>query len=118
MSTKVKSFDVAKMVIDEASSQFGSLWALSDTKLDIFKQYCDCIDDMVDEFGATAISVDVDDINMTIDVAFECPELILEDSRHHFFDLVERSERLSISLGEGNDSIVVKFTFPKLWELA
>ena len=62
---QLKCFDIAEMVIDEATNQFFPIWIVNDDKKEIFKQYCDVLDSISEEFDGEAFEVDVDDVKMT-----------------------------------------------------
>ncbi|MBR0156337.1 MAG: hypothetical protein IJM20_02315 [Clostridia bacterium] len=115
MSNKVKCFNVVKMVTDEATSQFGPGWTECEDRVDILRQYCEYIDKVAEEANAEAFEVEVDDIEMTIDVKMECPDLVIENASHAFYDLAERALKLSFAVSKETGNLVVGFTFPSIW---
>lgn len=113
----IKCFNIAKAVIDEASDQFGRSWAPRADKLAILKQYCEAIDELAEEFAAEAFDVEVDNVQMTIGIAVECPDMTIESKSHVFYELLERAISVSYSVSpEGN--LVIKFVFPSIWDRA
>lgn len=110
----INSFDVAEMVIEEATKQFGPLWSLNAENFDIFKQYCFAIDSFIEEIESNGIEISVDDTVMTISVVVFCKNATLLKSSK-FFLLAERASRISVSLDENND-LKFEFVFPSLWD--
>lgn len=112
---ELKCFNVASLVIDEATEQFSPLWKVDKEKLTIFNQYCTVIDELVNEFGGLELTVDVDDIKLTISIEVVCEDITIQESKHRFYDLAERAIELSFMKSEDGD-VVVRFVFPSIWE--
>lgn len=113
----IRCFDVASPVVKEATKQFGSLWELNPESYDIFKQYCSAIDAMAEEFGGESFEVEVDDTKMTVSISLECFDMQLYNTKHNFYQLTERALKFNFYSSKDNN-LVVKFTFPSLWERA
>lgn len=113
----VKCFDVAEMVINEANERFAPLWKVNDEDLDVFREYCEAVDTLAEEFDGESYEVEVDELNMNITVALECDEIEITSPDHVFYDLLERAVAVAMS-ASGPDTMKVKFTFPSLWERA
>ena len=110
----MNSFDVAEMVIEEATKQFSPLWSLNAENFDIFKQYCFAIDYFIEEIESNGIEISVDEIRMTVSVVVFCKNAtLLKNSK--FFLLAERTSHVSVSLDENND-LKFEFVFPSLWD--
>jgi hypothetical protein len=112
---KIKCFDIAEMVIDEATKQFKHLAILDNDRVDILKDYCDAIDNLSDEFDGTEINVSVDSINGFVIITLTCEEIIIERISHMFYELVERTVSLKF-YETNNGKLNVEFTFPSLWK--
>lgn len=111
----IKCFDVASMVIDDATERFSPLWKPNSERLDIFKEYCDAIDKLSKEFDGESFEVEVDEISLEITVSLECDEVIIESSNHILYELAKRTVKYGFSVSdEGN--LLVKFVFPSLWD--
>lgn len=110
----VKCFDAVSMVVEEASKQFSPLWELDTESYDILKQYCSVIDSLAEEFDGESFDVSVDDIKMTIGIALECPDIVIESTSHNFYKLAQRSNSVSFSVTE-DGNLNVEFTFPSVW---
>lgn len=113
----VKCFDVASMVIEDASERFKPIWKINNEHLDVFKQYCEAIDSFAGEFEGKSYDVEVDEIKMDITIALECDEIIIENENHVLYELAKRSIRFGFSVSE-DGNLIVKFVFPSLWERA
>lgn len=111
---ELKCFNVASLVIDEATEQFSPLWKIDKEKLTIFKQYCAVIDELVNEFDGLELTVDVDDIKLTISVEIVCEDVTIQESEHRFYDLAERAVEMSFMKSDDGD-IAVRFVFPSIW---
>lgn len=115
---QLKCFDIAEMVIDEATKQFSPIWIEDEEKKKIFKQYCDTLDSISEEFDGEAFEVDVDDVKMTISVKFFCSEFTIEDESHPFYALAKRALSMSFMYEKEDRNMSVKFVFPSIWEKA
>lgn len=113
----VTCFDVASEVINDATERFKPLMRLNTERVDIFKQYCEVIDELAEEFNGVSFEVEVDEITMEVTVILECGEIIIGSSNHVFYELVKRTIRYGFSAGE-DDNVAVKFVFPCLWDRA
>ena len=110
----LNSFDVAEMVIEEATKQFSPLWSLNAENFDIFKQYCFAFDSFLDEIESNGLEISVDEILMTISVVVFCKNATLMKNSK-FFLLAERASRVNVSLDE-NNNLKFEFVFPSLWD--
>lgn len=113
----VSCFDVVTMVTDEATAQFSPLFRENKERKAILRQYCDAIDMLAKEFDGESFEVEVDDIEMTISIKMECPDMVIQGSANPFYALAERAVSIGFSHGEG-DTIIVEFVFPSIWERA
>lgn len=111
----LKCFDIATMVVDEATKQFSPLWKINDKNVDILKQYCEAIDLLSNEYNGTAINVFVDEVNMTVDITLTCEDLTIENKSHIFYQLAERAISVGFSTSDDGE-LEIKFVFPSLWE--
>lgn len=109
----MKCFDAASIVIEEANERLSPLWKADEERLNIFKQYCEAIDLLSDEFDGESFEVEVDEITMEISITLECDEIVIESKTHELYDLVKRAIRCSFSAS--NDNLLVRFVFPSIW---
>ena len=114
---EIRCYDVAEMVTDEASSQFGSLWKVNKEKQRVFHNLCDEIDKFAAEFNGSAFEVEVDDELMTITVSLICPEIVIRSNTHKFYSVIQRAAQIAFRKGD-DDDICVDFMFPSIWEKA
>lgn len=113
----IKCFDVADMIIDEATKRFSPLWKMNEERLDIFKEYCKGVDTLAEEFDGESIEVEVDEITLEVTVILECDEVIIETDNHMLYELAKRTIRYGFSTSE-DGNLLVKFVFPSLWDKA
>lgn len=113
---RVQCFDVAKMVIDEATSQFGILWRINDDKLRKFSGYCELIDELSDESHGASYDVEIDDRTMDISVTLECEDLIADSKDHTIYSLMNVTKSINMFAHEGN--LCIKFKFGSIWDKA
>lgn len=118
MGKVIKCYDVVSMVVEEANERFKPLWAIDKEKLDILREYCNAIDDILKEFGGDAIDVDVDEIRMTISITIECEDLTIESKEHQFHQLVERTIKFGFEKSKEREAMCVNFVFPSVWSKA
>lgn len=74
---------------------------------------CDAIDVLAREFDGGTFEASVHDESMEVSVTFECPDIVIRTQKHRFDDLVERSNAVRFSHGEG-DTAAVEFVFPSI----
>lgn len=113
----IKCFDVVKPIVEEATDQFGSLWKINEDYYNILKQYCEAMDIIAKEHEGEAFDVEIDDVLMTIAIGIECIDFTVEDKNDLYYELVKRAISFGFEHISG-DSILVKFTFPSIWEKA
>ena len=111
----VKCFDVANMVIEDASERFKPLWRINTERLGILEEYCNAIDALSREYGGESFEVEVDEITMEVTVALECDEIVIENYHHVLYELVKRTVRYGFAVSE-DGNLLVKFVFPGLWD--
>lgn len=111
----VNCFDVAEMVIEEATSRFAPLFRENREAKNILRQYCDVLDALAQEFNGESFEVEVDEIKMTIGIKLECPDIVIQSEEHRFYMLAKRALTVRFSHGE-NDTVAVEFVFPSIWE--
>lgn len=115
--SSIKCFDVANIVIEEATKRFLPLWNVSNDKLNMLKQYCEAIDFLCENFNGTSYTVEVDDIKMFISVTLSCEDIIPENYFLIFYVLSNRGISVRFSVSEDSE-LNVSFLFPSLWERA
>lgn len=113
---KIKCFDVVKMVIDEATSQFGVLWKVNPEELRKLNERCEFIDKLSDESNGVSYDVSVDDKTMDISVTLECDELIAENKDHVIYRLMNGSKSINLFAHDGH--LCIKFKFGSIWDRA
>lgn len=110
----VKCYDVVSMVTDEATSQFGSLWKVNESRQNQLKYSCELIDKFAEECGGIAYDVDVDDITMELSVAIECEEMIVDSRDSVFYALLKRAKGLKF--GSSGANLCIKLSFDSIWD--
>lgn len=113
---QLKCFDIAEMVIDEATRQFFPIWIVNEEKKEVFRQYCDVLDSISKEFDGEAFEIDVDDIKMTISIKLYCNEFTIENKSHPFYELAKRALSMSFGYEKEDRNMSVEFIFPSIWD--
>ena len=111
----VNWFDVVEMVTEEATSRFAPLFRENREAKNVLHQYCDVLDALAQEFNGESFEVEVDEIQMTIAIKLECPDIVIQSEEHKFYMLAQRALAVRFSHGE-NDTVAVEFVFPSIWE--
>lgn len=111
-------FKVALPVIQEGSKIFSSQ-VINGRKLDDFRECCEAIDELSDEFDNESIEVEVDTETGEISVSLECIDLAVdipqkEPNEHILYDLVEKTVKFGFFATE-DGTVIAKFVFPSLW---
>ena len=111
---KVKTFDVASSVIEEANKRFSALWQPDGEKYKIFEEYCGAIDGLIEEFGGESVEVEVDETNMGIRIQIEVSDMTIESPQHKYFALAQRAVSFGFAATESG-AMAVEFVFPSIW---
>lgn len=112
---KFSSYSIVSMVVNEATEQFSPLFQPVQERMDILKQYCKAIDDIIAQFDGEELECTVDEITKTTSITLVLTEVIIENKTDPFHQLVQRSLSTTIE-SAGSDSIRVKMVFPSLWD--
>ena len=112
---KFSSYSVVSMVVDEATKQFSPLYTPVQERMDILKQYCKAFDDIIAKSDGEEFECTVDEISKETSITMVIADLIIEDRKDPFHQLMQRSLSTTIQ-SAGNDSIRVKMVFPSLWD--
>lgn len=110
---KVSCVKLMENVTGMASKRFGSAWVIDEEKYDILSQYCRAFDNIVKEFNAESLKFSVDEDTMEIKIEFVCQELVIDDIKHVYFQLLERS--VMTSYKADGDNIIITTIFPSIW---
>jgi len=113
---RINSFDIVKMVTDEASKQFGRAWTVNKDKESELNDACKRIDEFAERIDAETIEVEVDDISMDIIISVCCSDLIVDEKDDVFYDIAKKSKAMFFRCGELKDTLDVGFIFSKIWE--
>jgi hypothetical protein len=103
------------MVVDEANNRFAPLWKLDNEKHDILKQYCEYMDVLSKDFNGISFDVEIDEIQMNIKIILECPDIIIEQPTHYFYEVTKRTVKFGFSVSE-DGNLNISFVFPSIWE--
>lgn len=114
MNSQEFDFEAEYLSDDEASAQFAPLFCGNKEAKTILHQYCDAIDMLAREFDGVTFEASVHDESTEVSVKFERPDIVIRTQTHRFDDLVERSNAVRFSHGEG-DTAAVEFVFPGIW---
>lgn len=112
----IRCFDIAEMVLDEATEQFSPIWVVDEEKKGTLKQYCDALDILSEEFNGQAFEVDVDEVKMTISIKMFCDEIEVCDETHLLYKLGKVAKSMSFSYSKEDDTMAVEFVFPSIWK--
>ncbi len=111
----IKTYTIAKAIINEASKKYEPELKLNEKDLEIFKQYCDVIDSIGDEFKAEGVSVYINETDMTIGIAIDMPDIVIQDPAQVFYEIAIRSGGFVVKMGHDEDNIQLCMVFPSLW---
>jgi len=113
----VKSFDYTKMVLDEATEKFSKFsWDLNEKKVDILKDYCDAIDEVLRATDGESFEVEVDEDTMNIYMTLSCANVVMESEEDKLYKLIDRALVVSFAAAKDCYHVLIRFTFPSVWE--
>lgn len=108
---RIKTFDVVDMVLDEAVVQSNGSLIVEDVVLDMLKQECAIVDELIDEFDGESVEASIADNERDLVISLVCPEIVLEYGRKHlFFSLIQQAGQFSFS-AFGKNAIRVDLRF-------
>ena len=113
----VKCYDVVKMVLDEATEQFGSLMRESKEERTMIENYCPIIDELSEKFGGVSYEVEVDDKTLEITVSLVCEEFETDAVSSRFCELSNHAKKINFS-SENGEMIKIEFVFEGIWQKA
>lgn len=113
----VKCYDVVKMVLDEATEQFGSLMRESDEERAMIESCCPMIDELSDKFGGVSYEVGVDDKTLEIIMSLVCEEFETDAMSSKFCELSNHAKKINFS-SENDEMIKIEFIFEGIWQKA
>lgn len=112
----VKCFDVVKMVTDEASKQFGSMWKANEERENALEKCCADIDSIAEEFNGISLEASVNDTTTDIKISLVCPEVLFESSLHRVYSLIPNAKSFGFSKVKNEDALQIDFVFPGIWD--
>lgn len=106
-------------LIDEASDKFGTKYFINEEKYKRVGEICGLIDELAqeinDEFGCNAVTVDVDTTTKELFFNIVCDEIILKHGRtHKFFTLAGLVDSICFSKAKP-DNLQIKIGVSHLW---
>lgn len=110
----VKCYDVAEMVVDEATSQFGSLLKVDEGKQQELKECCGMVDVLAEKFGGISYEVEVDDETTDITVSLVCGEVEVDTASDDFYGLMRKAKRVGLKSYE-KEQLQIDFIFGGIW---
>lgn len=111
----VKCFDVANMVIEEATKQFGPTLHLDDRKLAELEKQCEVIDTIAEYFDGVSYEVTVDNETTDITIALVCGEITIFDESS-FLDVIKCTKKLKFGAVD-DEHFQVDFVFGGVWSV-
>lgn len=113
----IKCYDVLEPVLNETTERFGAVWKQNEAYTKILQQYCSAIDGFLEEFNAYGVSAEVCEEDLTIHITMESDDMVIENKKHLFYQIMVRSIAVRFRPSEDNN-LEVEFVFPSIWEKA
>ncbi|MBQ3432442.1 MAG: hypothetical protein IJG23_06640 [Clostridia bacterium] len=107
-----KTFDVANTVIEEASTRFKPLFGLNRQKLKTFEKHCSVVDSFIQATDAKTLTVDIDEIKMTVALILELDAISME-AGDILLQLTEKAEHICVK--SKNNELELTLFFQSLW---
>ena len=106
------SYDMAEMVVEEASNRFGK--AVSEESKSRLKNVCSLIDDLISEYDCESTEFAVNEDTTDLEISLECPDMTIEnDSSETFLNVIKEMAEISFSASDGN--LKVNLLMRGLW---
>lgn len=110
----VKCYDVAEMVTEEATEQFGSLLKVDEEKQKELKECCEMVDSIAEKFGGISYEVKVDDETTEIIVSLVCEEFEVDTTSDDFYGLMRKAKKVGFKSYE-KEHLQIDFIFNGIW---
>lgn len=106
------SYDMAEMVIEEASNRFGK--SVSEESKSRLKNVCSLIDDLISEYDCESTEFAVNEDTTDLEISLECPDMTIEnDSSETFLNVIKEMAEIFFSASDGN--LKVNLLMRGLW---
>ena len=112
------SYAVFEMVLEEANDRFAPMFRPLQKRLDILKEYCSVIDQLIESGDGESFNCSIDEKDMTVKMSVCITDVESNRDDKRFNELIRRAVFVQITNGGEGEYICVKFVFPSLWELA
>lgn len=113
------SYEIARMILDEADERFAPLFRPVPVRVDIFRQYCSVLDRMIETLNGESFEIQVDEETMEVHITLcieKLPELSLRREESRLYrELIRRASAFRITK-DGEERLLLQFTFPSLWD--
>ena len=95
------SYDIAEMVVDEASGRFGK--AISEKSKTRLKNTCALIDNLVSEYDCESTEFAVNEDTTDLRISLGCPDMIIEKGMSTaFLNIIKDISEVCFSASDGN----------------
>lgn len=109
----VKCFDVVKPIVEKATQQIGSRFAVDKSKESTLKACCETLDYISIRFNGISYEVSVEE-NTDIIISLVCDRLEFDRSSERIHALFEQTKTLGFT-ALNEDSIQIDFVFSGIW---
>lgn len=106
---------IVSQIVDDFSKRHSyNRRAISD-RVEQLEQYCNAINDAARVFNGESISSYVDEQTEEVHISICCPEILIETTKHPFYEVLEHAVTCEFSSDE-NGNLVVDMSFSSVWE--
>lgn len=114
---RITVFDLANIILGEATKRFEPGYCVSEERLSAFKRNCELVDGLLDMFDATGAEVKVDEETKHVMLIIRSPDLIADNGREHeFFKYVSSGAVYSVSFRQEKDELLTSIEVDGIWE--
>lgn len=110
----VKCYDVAEMVTEEATKQFGSLLKVDEERQQDLRECCEMVDVIAEKFGGISYEVEVNDETTDITVSLVCGEFEVDTTSDDFYGLIRKAKKVGFKSYK-KENLRLDFTFNGIW---
>lgn len=111
----VKTFDIVDAVVQNKADELSGEYVINDESLDILSQYCDVIDNILEECFGDQITADVIDNNLVV-IEIVLSSFVYESrfKPRSYLSIIERAICVDFSRVRP-DKVSMKFVFPSVF---
>ena len=116
--SKIKCFDVFKMVASGLSEDVMNNYEVNEAKLSLLEKECNALDAVSDESNGVGFEVDISEDTLDISISLDFTYIIIVDRLYpEFLDIIqENTKSMRVQKTDTEDILRITFVFNSIWD--